>query len=427
MRSALLRDLQACGLLADTTNLGELDRHLAAAPRTVYCGFDPTADSLHVGSLVPLLTLRRFQLAGCRPLLLIGGGTGLIGDPSGKASERPLNPKDQVEAWAERLRVQVARFLEFEPNAACPAELLDNYQWLSRLDVISFLRDVGKEFPVGAMLGRESVRSRLGRADVGLSYTEFSYQILQAYDFLELWRTRQCTIQIGGHDQWGNITAGIELIRRVTGGTAHGLTVPLVTRTDGSKFGKTEAGTVWLDPHKTSAYEMYQFWLNTPDADVDRFLKYFTFLPLEEIDELERATRRSPEGRAAQRVLAREVTRLVHGEGGLRQAEEITEALFTGDVASLSEAQLAQAFQGVPQTELAAGTAGGVPVVDMLLATGLAASKRAARELIGSGAIEVNGERVKELGAAVTRATALHGRWVVLRKGKRTYRLVMVR
>lgn len=426
MRSALLRDLHARGLVADVTNVDELDRHLTEAARTVYCGFDPTADSLHIGSLVPLLTLRRFQFAGHRPILLIGGGTGLIGDPSGKASERPLNPKEQVEAWAERLQAQAARFLEFDKNAAHPAELLDNYQWLSRLDVISFLRDVGKEFPVGAMLGRESVRSRLGRAEVGLSYTEFSYQILQAYDFLELWRTRQCTIQIGGQDQWGNITAGIDLIRRTTGGTAYGLTLPLVTRSDGSKFGKTEAGTVWLDPRRTSAYEMYQFWLNTADADVDRFLRYFTFLPLEEIDELGRATRRRPEERAAQRVLAREITHLVHGETAMRQAEGISEALFTGNVASLNDSELEQALQGVPRTVLPAGTGATVPVVDVLLATGLATSKRAARELVSAGAIEVNGERVKDLGAAITRSTALRGRYVVLRKGKRTYHLVTV-
>lgn len=427
MQSSLLRDLHARGLVADATNVDELDRHLTEAARSVYAGFDATADSLHIGHLVPLLALRRFQLAGHRPILLIGGGTGLIGDPSGKAGERPLNPQEQVEAWAERLRTQVARFLDFETGGPSRAVLLDNYQWLSGLDVITFLRDVGKEFSVGAMLGKESVRARLGRADVGLSYTEFSYQILQAYDFLELWRTQGCTIQLGGTDQWGNITAGIDLIRRKTGGTAFGLTTPLITRGDGGKFGKTEGGgNIWLDPGKTSAYEMYQFWLNTADADVGRFLKYFTFLPLDEVEDLRRASARAPEKREAQRALAREVTRHLHGEGGVREAEEISEALFSGDVASLSEARLDEAFRGVPKTELPAGRGGTVPLVDVLVATGLASSRRAGRELITSGAVEVNGQRVKDPASAVSRDSALHGRYLVLRKGKRTYHVVVV-
>ncbi|HSF06904.1 MAG TPA: tyrosine--tRNA ligase [Methylomirabilota bacterium] len=424
MRSSkFLRDLEARGLVADVTGREELEAHLGQGSRVVYCGFDPTADSLHIGSLLPLLALRRFQLADHRPIVLIGGGTGLIGDPSGKTGERPLNPADQVEAWAGRLKRQVARFLDFEAGAG-GARLLDNFTWLSRLDVIAFLRDVGKEFPVGAMLARESVRSRLGRAEVGLSYTEFSYQILQAYDFLELWRAEGCTLQIGGADQWGNITAGIELIRRKTGGTAFGLTLPLVTRSDGGKFGKTEAGTVWLDAAKTSAYEMYQFWLNTADADVDRFLKYFTFLSLDEIADLSEATARAPEKRAAQRVLAREATRLIHGEGGLREAEAITEALFTGDVAALTEEQLAQAFREVPTTRFASQA--GLTLMDVLLRTGLAASRRAGRELLANGAIVVNGRRVTDPAAAVSPDVALHGRYLVLRKGKRTYHLVTI-
>jgi tyrosyl-tRNA synthetase len=422
MRSSkFLGDLEARGLVADATGREELEAHLGQGSRVVYCGFDPTADSLHIGSLLPLLALRRFQLAGHRPIVLIGGGTGLIGDPSGKVGERPLNPADQVEAWAGRLKRQVTRFLDFEAGPG-GARLLDNFAWLSRLDVIAFLRDVGKEFPVGAMLARESVRSRLGRAEVGLSYTEFSYQILQAYDFLELWRAEGCTLQIGGADQWGNITAGIELIRRKTGGTAFGLTLPLVTRSDGGKFGKTEAGTVWLDAAKTSAYEMYQFWLNTADADVDRFLKYFTFLSLDEIADLSDATARAPEKRAAQRVLAREATRLIHGEGGLGEAEAITEALFTGDVAALTEAQLAQAFREVPTTRLASQA--GLTLMDVLLRTGLASSRRAGRELLASGAVVVNGRRVTDPAAAVSPDVALHRRYLVLRKGKRTYHLV---
>ncbi|MGH7309761.1 MAG: tyrosine--tRNA ligase [Candidatus Rokuibacteriota bacterium] len=423
MRSPrVLGDLEARGLVADVTGREELGAHLGQGARAVYCGFDPTADSLHIGSLLPLLALRRFQLAGHRPIVLIGGGTGLIGDPSGKTGERPLSPADQVEAWAGRLKRQVARFLDFD--AAGGARLLDNFAWLSRLDVIAFLRDVGKEFPVGAMLAKESVRSRLGRAEVGLSYTEFSYQILQAYDFLELWRAQGCTVQIGGADQWGNITAGIELIRRKTGGSAFGLTLPLVTRSDGGKFGKTEAGTVWLEAAKTSAYELYQFWLNTADADAERFLKYFTFLSLDEIADLSEATTRAPEKRAAQRVLAREATRLIHGEAGLREAEAITEALFTGDVATLTGEQLAQAFRGVPTTRLA-GLAG-LTFMDLLLSTGLASSRRVGRELLSSGAIVANGRRITDPAAVVPPDTPLHGRYLVLRKGKRTYHLVII-
>src|SRR5262245_33955198 len=425
MRSALLRDLQARELVVDTTGQAELDHHLAEGPRVVYCGFDPTADSLHVGSLLPLLALRRFQLAGHRPIVLIGGGTGLIGDPSGKAGERPLSPQDQVAVWAERLKAQTARFLDFGQGAS-QAALVDNYEWLSRLDVIAFLRDIGKEFPVGAMLAKESVRTRLGRAEAGLSYTEFSYQILQSYDYLELWRTRGCTIQIGGSDQWGNITAGIELIRRKTVGSAYAHTLPLVTKGDGTKFGKTETGTIWLDPAKTSPYEMYQFWLNTADTDVDRFLKYFTLLPLEALEDLRQARTRAPERREAQRVLAREVTALVHGDQAVREAQDIAEALFSGAVASLSPANLDEAIRGAPRTELPLENGVTLPLVDVLLSTGLVSSKRAARELITSGAVELNGERVKDPSKAVSRDTALHGRYLILRKGKKTYHAVVV-
>lgn len=421
--SGLLGDLEARGLVADATGRDELQAHLAQGSRVVYCGFDPTADSLHIGSLLPLLALRRFQRAGHRPIVLIGGGTGLIGDPSGKAAERPLNDAEQVAAWAERLKRQVARFLDFGAGAA-GAKLLDNFAWLSRLDVITFLRDVGKEFPVGAMLGKESVRSRMGRADVGLSYTEFSYQILQSYDFLELWRTEGCTVQIGGADQWGNITAGIELIRRKMAGTAFGLTLPLATKSDGGKFGKTEAGTVWLDAAKTSAYEMYQFWFNAADADVDRFLKYFTFLSLEEIADLAEATVRAPEKRAAQRALAREVTRLIHGDEGVREAESISEALFSGDVASLTEPQLIHAFREVPTTRLSSPA--GLTLTDVLVRTGLAPSRRAGRELLASGAVLVNGRQVTDPAEGVSRDRALHQRYLLLRKGKRTYHLVIL-
>lgn len=420
--SAVLKDLTARGLVADVTHPEELDRHLSGGSRTLYCGFDPTADSLHIGSLLPLLALRRFQLAGHRPLVLIGGGTGLIGDPSGKTSERALNAEDQVGAWADRLKRQVSRFLDFDAKRAS-AQLLDNFAWLSKLTVISFLRDVGKEFGVGAMIAKESVRSRMGRTETGLSYTEFSYQILQAYDFLTLYREHGCTLQLGGSDQWGNITAGIDLIRRKTGGAAYGLTLPLVTKADGSKFGKTETGTIWLDAAKTSPYEMYQFWLNTADADVATFLKYFTFLPLAEIEHLAAASRRVPEQREAQRVLAAEVTDLVHGRAAREQAERITTALFSGHVQSLTIEEAAQATSAMPRLGLARESLP-LPITELLVKAGLAESKKRARELVSAGAIQVNGEKVTSPETAVSREMALHGRYLILRKGKKTYHAV---
>lgn len=422
VQSSLLTDLDRRGLIADMTTSEELDAHLASGSRTAYVGFDPTADSLHIGSLLPLLTLRRLQLAGHRPIVLVGGGTGLIGDPSGKAGERALSPKDTVAEWAERLKSQVRPFLDFDrgPHAAL---LVDNYSWLSQLDVIGFLRDVGKHFPVGAMLARESVKARLG---VGISYTEFSYQVLQAYDFMSLMRLHDCTLQLGGSDQWGNITAGIELIRRVHGRAAYGITLPLVTKTDGTKFGKTESGTMWLDPAKTSAYEMYQFWLNTADADVARFLRYFTFLPLERVEELEEATRTVPDKREAQRVLAREVTALVHGEVSVREAEGISAALFSGDVASLTESQLAQGTRGMPMSEVPTGELAQLAWPDLLVRVGLADSKRNARELMSSGAIQLSGRRLDAAAPPPSPAAALFGKYLILRKGRKTYHAVLL-
>ena len=420
MRTPWLVDLQQRELIADATKPEELDAHLAAAPRTLYVGFDPTADSLHIGSLLPLLALRRAQLSGHRPIVLVGGGTGLIGDPAGKAGERALNPAEQVAGWADRLKQQVQPFLDFDrgPHAAI---LVDNYTWLSKLELIPFLRDIGKHFSLGAMIARESVKTRMS---AGISYTEFSYQVLQAYDFLELHQRHGCTLQVGGSDQWGNITAGAELIRRIAGAEAYGLTLPLVTKADGSKFGKTETGTIWLDPTKTSAYEMYQFWLNSADAEVVAYLRYFTFLPPEEIDALARLTAEAPEKREAQRVLAREVTRIVHAEAGLAEAEATTADFFHGDVARLSERQLGEALRGAPSSVLpASGDA--VAVVDLLLASGLASSKRAARELISQGAIQLNGQPVRDPAKALVPATeALHGRYLVLRKGKKSYHVL---
>jgi tyrosyl-tRNA synthetase len=386
MRSELLRDLQGRELIADVTTPDELDAHLTSGRRTAYVGFDPTADSLHVGSLLPLLTLRRVQLAGHRPIVLVGGGTGLIGDPSGKAGERALNPKEQVAEWAERLKRQVRPFLDFDrgPNAAI---LADNYAWLSELDVIGFLRDIGKHFPVGAMLARESVRARMG---AGISFTEFSYQVLQAYDFMSLMLLHDCSIQLGGSDQWGNITAGVELIRRVQGRSAFGLTMPLVTKTDGSKFGKTESGTIWLDPARTSAYEMYQFWLNTPDADVVRFLRYFTFLPPERIAELAAVTRAVPEKREAQRVLARDVTALVHGEPAMRKAEAVSAARFGGDPAVAADLPDEDAKR-LP------AEAAGWPLWKVIKEAGWVTSTSEARRLIQGGGVEVDGVRATSI------------------------------
>ena len=385
MATPILRDFQQRDLVADVTAPAEFAAHLAEAPRLIYVGFDPTADSLHVGNLVPLLGLRRFQLAGHRPIVLVGGGTGLIGDPSGKAGERALSPQEQVAAAADRLKAQVRPFLDFDrgPQAAL---LVDNYEWLSKLEVIPFLRDIGKHFGVGAMVARESVRARLG---TGISFTEFSYQVLQAYDFLALHERYGCTAQMGGSDQWGNITAGTELIRKVRGAAAYGLTLPLVAKADGTKFGKTESGTVWLDPARTSAYEMYQFWLNTPDADVMRFLKTFTFLPIEEIEALGRQVAEAPEKREAPRVLAREVTRLVHGDEGLRGAEARTAALFGG----------AGDVSGPPDAVLQA--AAPLPVWRVLKDAGLVSSTSEARRLIQQGGVVVDGERVTDLAETI--------------------------
>jgi tyrosyl-tRNA synthetase len=415
----LWEDLKWRGLIADSTKPDDLHQHLLEEPRAAYVGFDPTADSLHVGSLLPLLVLRRLQLAGHRPIVLIGGGTGLIGDPSGKTGERQLNPEAQVAGWAERLKEQVKRFVDLESPGA--AVLADNYEWLSPLHVISFLRDVGKHFPLGTMIAKESVRSRMGRSEEGISYTEFSYQVLQAYDFMALFERYNCTLQLGGSDQWGNITAGIELIRRTKNRTVYGITLPLVTKTDGSKFGKTETGTVWLDRDKTSPYEMYQFWLNTADNDVVTYLKYFTFLERVEIDDLYAATQAVPDRREAQRVLARHVTALVHGDPATAQAESISRALFTGDLEQLTEPELDQACRTMPTTMVTREEAQPLPVVDLLTRVGLAASKREARDLLTAGAISINGRRVQNVNAHVSRETARFGKFLILRKGKKSY------
>ncbi|MEE4299835.1 MAG: tyrosine--tRNA ligase [Pseudomonadales bacterium] len=418
MTQALLEDLQWRGLVSQASDPDALAAHLEGGSRVLYCGFDPTADSLHIGSLVPLLTLRRFQLAGHAPIALVGGATGLIGDPSFKAAERMLNEREIVEGWVERLRAQVSRFVDLDAGA----RVANNLDWTRDLDVISFLRDVGKHFSVNDMMRKESVRERLAREGSGISYTEFSYMLLQSMDYVELARRHDCTLQIGGSDQWGNITAGMELVRRTLGRHVHALTLPLVTKADGSKFGKTESGTVWLDAGRTSPYSFYQFWLNTADADVGRFLRYFTFLSRGEIEALDRETEDAPEKRVAQRALAESVTQLVHGDEGCASASRITEALFSGEIAALDARDLEQlALDGLPSCPLESGA---LKVGQALTAMGLAKSNSAAMQLIKGGAVSVNGEAVTEPSAAVADFTALPGGYHLVRRGKRNWGLV---
>ncbi|WP_089972173.1 tyrosine--tRNA ligase [Lihuaxuella thermophila] len=417
----IIQDLEKRGLIYQHTDLDALRERLSRGPITLYCGFDPTADSLHIGSLVPILTLRRFQLAGHQPIALVGGGTGLIGDPSGRSTERTLNSREVVEEWSQKLRKQLERFLDFDTKENS-ALLVNNYDWLSALSAIEFLRDIGKSFSVNSMLAKESVSSRLEK---GISFTEFSYMILQAYDFMKLHELYKCELQIGGSDQWGNITAGTDLIRRNYGEKAevHGLTLPLVTKSDGSKFGKTESGAIWLDADKTSPYQFYQFWINTDDADVIRFMKYFTFLSLEEIDEYAALVETEPEKREAQRRLAEEVTTLVHGKEACERAVRISQALFRGDLKSLSADEIAEGFQDVPSAKIEGPE---VPLVDALVQVGAAKSKREAREFITNGAITVNDEKVTCLDTKAGEIPALDGKYLVIRRGKKKYYLCEV-
>ncbi|MCL6457258.1 MAG: tyrosine--tRNA ligase [Gorillibacterium sp.] len=414
----ILQDLEYRGLVYQVTNREELEKKLATERVTLYCGFDPTADSLHIGSLLPILTLRRFQLAGHIPLALVGGGTGMIGDPSGRATERSLNTTDVVEQYSQSLKNQLSRFLDFSEARENPAELVNNYEWLGSLTVIDFLRDIGKNFTVNYMLAKDSVDSRIGS---GISFTEFSYMILQSYDFLKLNEMKNCSLQIGGSDQWGNITAGLELIGRTTENQAFGLTMPLITKSDGTKFGKTAGGAVWLDANKTSPYQFYQFWINTDDNDAVRFLKYFTFLAPEEITRLEEEVRQQPEKREAQRVLAAEVTKLVHGEDALQSALNITQALFSGNVQDLSQAEIEEAFKDAPVSSIGAEE---LALVDLLVTIKAAPSKRQAKQDIESGAVTVNGTKVTELGVLVEDLGRIGGAYLIIRRGKKNYFLV---
>ncbi|MGR6839238.1 tyrosine--tRNA ligase [Aliivibrio wodanis] len=416
----LLQDLKARGLIAQCTADEELAEHLSTDCRTLYCGFDPTADSLHIGSLVPLLVLKRFQQAGHKPLALVGGATGLIGDPSFKAAERQLNTSDVVGDWVNKIRTQVSAFVEFteEKNGA---EVVNNLDWIGEINVIEFMRDIGKHFSVNAMIQKESVKQRIDREGSGISFTEFSYMLLQSYDFAALNKAKECTLQIGGSDQWGNITGGIDLTRRMNRNKVFGLTLPLVTKSDGTKFGKTESGTIWLDPSKTSPYAFYQFWLGTADADVYDFLRFFTFLSVDEIAAIEESDK-SVQGRpAGQGILAKEVTRLVHGEEGLASSERITEALFSGDLASLTETDLAQLAQdGLPSTELEASEQ---TIVEVLTQSELAKSNKMAREFIGNGAVSVNGEKVVDSEVVLKKEDALFGKYSVIKRGKKLFNL----
>lgn len=418
--NALLEDLKARGLIAQTTADDELHEHLSSGSRTLYCGFDPTADSLHIGSLVPLLILKRFQQAGHKPLALVGGATGLIGDPSFKAAERKLNSDDVVANWVESIKKQVSAFVEFgdQDNAA---EVVNNLDWIGKMDSISFLRDVGKHFSVNAMIQKESVKQRIDREGAGISFTEFSYMLLQSYDFAALNKEKACTIQIGGSDQWGNITGGIDLTRRMNQEKVYGVTMPLVTKADGTKFGKTETGTIWLDPAKTSPYAFYQFWITTQDADVYKFLRYFTFLSVEQIAEIEendKTIKGRPQG---QGILAKEVTRLVHGEEGLASAERITEALFSGDLSTLSESDLAQLAQdGLPMVEVENDSAS---IIELLTSCELASSNKMAREFVNNGAVQVNGEKISDVELTLNKADALFSRYTLIKRGKRLFNL----
>ncbi|MGY3893246.1 tyrosine--tRNA ligase [Aeromonas enterica] len=413
----LLDELTERGLVAQNSDPAALADHLAT-PRTLYCGFDPTAGSLHIGHLVPLLMLRRFQLAGHTPVALVGGATGLIGDPSFKATERSLNSADTVQGWVASLSAQIKALLPATDALSAPV-LVNNADWMGQMSALDFLRDIGKHFSVNAMLARESVRQRLARPDQGISFTEFSYALLQSQDFAVLNQRFGCTLQIGGNDQWGNITSGMDLTRRLHQAQVYGMTLPLITKADGTKFGKTEGGAVWLDPALTSPYAFYQFWLGTADEDVYRFLRYYSFMPLSEIADLEAEDAERQGRKQAQQVLADELTELVHGKAALAAVRRISELLFCGEVARLGESDLAQLAQdGMPSCTVS----GEMDLVTLLVSCGLANSKRIARELLAAGAISLNG--VIKQDEQLSAKDRLFGRYLLLRRGKKQYQLV---
>ncbi|EVY47871.1 tyrosine--tRNA ligase [Staphylococcus aureus] len=417
MTNVLIEDLKWRGLIYQQTDEQGIEDLLNKEQVTLYCGADPTADSLHIGHLLPFLTLRRFQEHRHRPIVLIGGGTGMIGDPSGKSEERVLQTEEQVDKNIEGISKQMHNIFEFGTDHG--AVLVNNRDWLGQISLISFLRDYGKHVGVNYMLGKDSIQSRL---EHGISYTEFTYTILQAIDFGHLNRELNCKIQVGGSDQWGNITSGIELMRRMYGQTdAYGLTIPLVTKSDGKKFGKSESGAVWLDAEKTSPYEFYQFWINQSDEDVIKFLKYFTFLGKEEIDRLEQSKNEAPHLREAQKTLAEEVTKFIHGEDALNDAIRISQALFSGDLKSLSAKELKDGFKDVPQVTLSNDTTN---IVEVLIETGISPSKRQAREDVNNGAIYINGERQQDVNYALAPEDKIDGEFTIIRRGKKKYFMV---
>jgi len=416
MTSQLLADLEWRGLIAQTTDREELTKDLNAKPVKFYIGFDPTAPSLHVGNLVVILVMRRFQLAGHLPIALVGGATGLVGDPSGRNEERTLNDESIVEQWVGNIRLQLERFLDFK-SAKNAAVMANNLDWTKPVSALEFLRDIGKHFSVNQMLAKDSVSSRLESG--GISYTEFSYQVLQAFDYLELYRRDNCRLQLGGSDQWGNIVAGLDLIRKVESGSAHAFTIPLMAKSDGSKFGKTAGGSVWLDAEMTSPYAFFQFWINTDDADVEKYLKVFSFKERSEIERLIETVKVNPGAREAQRELAREITSLVHGADQCAKVEAASLALFgQGDLSALDEKTLAAALSQLPKVSINKGEA--FPTwVDLLAATGVVDSKSAARRIVKENGAYLNNEKITGEDFAPTKADLIHGRFLVLRKGKR--------
>lgn len=430
MSKALLDDLRARGLIFQVAGEDELPNWLESGTRTLYCGFDPTADSLHIGSLVPLLMLRRFQLAGHKPLALVGGATGLIGDPSFKAQERQLNNPEVISGWVEKIEKQVSLFIDFEAGDVS-AEVVNNLEWIADIDVLTFLRDVGKHFSVNAMIQKESVKQRIERDDSGISFTEFTYMILQSYDFAELNHRYDCTLQLGGSDQWGNITGGIDLTRRLHGNQVFGLTMPLITKADGTKFGKTESGTIWLDAKRTSPYAFYQFWLSASDADCYRFLKYFTFIDVEDIDAIERSDAERDGRPEAQALLASEVTRLVHGQNGLDAAKRITESLFSGAIGALTAGDLLQLRQdGLPASTIA--RADFPETLTQLLAdAGMVTSGKQVKDALGRQAVTVNERTLglednSKVADCFLSLHAMFGCFYLVKLGKKKYHLFEV-
>jgi tyrosyl-tRNA synthetase len=418
----ILEELQWRGLLADCTDPQELAKRVSPGPITLYCGFDPTADSLHVGNLVPLLALRRFQLLGHHPIPLAGGATGSIGDPSGKAQERQLLTKEVLDANIAKVKEQLCRLLDFD-TPTNPARLLDNATWTAPVGFLDFLRDIGKHFSVNQMIAKESVRARMEDREAGISYTEFSYMLLQAFDFYVLCRDYNCELQIGGSDQWGNITAGIDLTRRKLGRTVFGLTLPLITNADGTKFGKTVSGAIWLDPGRTSVYKFYQYWIRTDDRDAIRYLKFFTFLTQDEIAALEKQHTENAGARAAHKALAKAVTDLVHGPAATAEAMRASDILFGGDLAGISETTFNEIVGEVPTKEIGKADLDGAgkPLVELLVHGGLCQSKGQARKDIEGGGAYVNNIREASFQRAVTANDLLFGKHLLLRKGKRNY------